>query len=123
MTGSRKWLKAGAIFIVATMAFAWSVTGVSAADPSLPTGDDAGGSGRLAPPQPPTAALAPQAPEAPLPPQAPIEGTGAGVDQLPSAGSGGYLPDATNWALVIIMSGIAVLGSGSLVWAFGNRKS
>ena len=66
-------------------------------------------------------------PEA-LPPQAPLDQdafgseTGADVNQLPSAGSGGYLDQAsTSMLAVVLFAFAAMLGSGSVVWAYANR--
>ncbi len=87
------------------------------------------------PPAPPAAPVV----QAPAPPQAPIDGTvgnagankapgdavaGAGASKLPSTGSGGYLNSERSSSLgfLLIGSGLALLGSGSIVWAYSRRR-
>ena len=128
MALTNKWLRLGAVFLVATAAFTWGV-GSALADhcggPSLPSCDEEDADSEAAPGLPVPETTAPSA-EAPLPPQAPLDGVDAGaVDQLPSAGSGGYL-DAGNelgQVLLLLMGVFAtVLGSGAIVWSHSRNR-
>lgn len=70
----------------------------------------------VTPPQPP-----------PAPPQAPIDlpsgETDANVNELPSTGSGGLLSETeANLTAVLLFGAFAVLGSGTLVWAFSRVR-
>ncbi len=83
-------------------------------------------------PQPAAPSQAPAA--APAPPAAPIDapaapaagntgGTADAPASLPTAGSGGYLNRSENASLgyMLVGLGAALMGSGSLVWAYSRR--
>jgi len=128
MALTNKWLRIGAIFLVATAAFTWGVSSAFAdhcGGASLPPCDEDEAGSEAAPALPVPQATAPSA-AAPLPPQAPLDGVDAGaVDQLPSAGSGGYL-DAGNerGQVLLLLMGVvaAVLGSGAIVLSRSRNR-
>ena len=74
--------------------------------------------------------------QAPAPPAAPLDNnpatggtgnagaTGNAPAGLPSTGSGGYLnsESSTNYGFLLIGLGVAMMGSGSLVWAVSRRR-
>jgi uncharacterized membrane protein len=90
------------------------------------------------PPAAPQGSTAPsQAPaaQAPAPPAAPLDNApaAAGSDNagaanspvaLPSTGSGGYLnqPATTSMGYILVGIGLALMGSGSLVWAVSRKR-
>jgi hypothetical protein len=71
----------------------------------------------------------------PAPPAAPVENpagatgatapTGAAASpevQLPNTGTGGYTATDNTLAYLLIGLGLALMGSGSLVWAYGRKR-
>jgi hypothetical protein len=72
----------------------------------------------------PSQASAPAA-QAPAPPAAPLDnaGTASSPAALPSTGSGGYLnqPATTSMGYILVGIGLALMGSGSLVWAVSRK--
>jgi len=74
-----------------------------------------------APAQPPAAPI--DTPASAPSQQAPTGGTDGAAAQ-PSAGNGGYLDAGTQTSLGYMLMGIgvALLGSGSIVWAYGRRR-
>ena len=81
----------------------------------------------------PSQASAPAA-QAPAPPAAPLDnapaaagsdntGTAGSPAALPSTGSGGYLnqPATTSMGYILVGIGLALMGSGSLVWAVSRK--
>ncbi len=79
-------------------------------------------------PAPPAAPIDQPAASAQQPSQAPSESespdASSGANQLPSAGNGGYLNAETNASIGygLIGVGIALMGSGSMVWAYSRRR-
>jgi hypothetical protein len=75
-------------------------------------------------PLPPAAPVDPADALAPSAPEPPIATSDPGVTGLPSAGSGGYLSDKTQRSIFPLLAAtvLAVLGSGSLLRAYGGRR-
>lgn len=68
----------------------------------------------------------------PVPPAAPIDASpsgdnlgaaqGVGATQLPSAGSGGYIGSESGIGYGLMALGVALMASGSLVWAYSRKQ-